>query len=91
MDADDAAAIEAMKKKVPQSVGDCYDMIEREMFIGPWVMGSDYSICDPYLFTVMQWMGGDGVDVARFPKIHQHLQRMSERPAVKIALSQESV
>ncbi|HTY56363.1 MAG TPA: glutathione S-transferase N-terminal domain-containing protein [Candidatus Binataceae bacterium] len=89
VDADDAAALAAMKKKVPQSVGDCYDLIEREMFIGPWVMGSDYTICDPYLFTVMQWMDGDGVDVSRYPKLQDHLRRMSERPAVKIALSQE--
>ncbi|HEX5600582.1 MAG TPA: glutathione S-transferase, partial [Hyphomicrobiaceae bacterium] len=35
--ADDPAAIEAMKKKVPQSVGACFELIEREMLKGPWV------------------------------------------------------
>jgi glutathione S-transferase len=39
VDADDAAAIVAMQKKVPQSVAECFDLIEREMFAGPWVMG----------------------------------------------------
>ena len=39
--ADDAAAIEAMKRKVPQTVGECFELIEREMFDGPWVMGDD--------------------------------------------------
>lgn len=37
--ADDPAALEAMKRKVPQSVGDCFALIEREMLAGPWVMG----------------------------------------------------
>jgi glutathione S-transferase len=87
--ADDAAAIEAMKKKVPQSVGDCFDLIEREMFAGPWVMGGDYSICDAYLYTIDRWLEGDGVDIARFPKVHEHFRRMEARPAVQRALSQQ--
>ena len=87
--ADDETAIAAMKKKVPQSVGECFDLIEREMFVGPWVMGDTYTISDPYLFTVAKWLEGDGVDPARFPKVHDHRQRMAERPAVKAALAEE--
>lgn len=87
--ADDAAAIEAMKKKVPQSVGDCFELIEREMFAGPWVMGDNYSICDAYLYTIDRWLEGDGVDIARFPKVHEHFRRMEARPAVQRALSQQ--
>jgi glutathione S-transferase len=45
--ADDPAAIEAMKKKVPQSVGACFDLIERKMFRGPWAMGENYTVADP--------------------------------------------
>jgi len=89
VDADDAAAIAAMRRKVPQSVAECFDLIEREMFAGPWVMGKDYTVCDPYLFTLAQWMEADGVDPARFPRVNGHLGRMSERPAVKRALEQE--
>ncbi len=33
--ADDPAAFEAMKKKVPQSIGACFEIIERRMFRGP--------------------------------------------------------
>lgn len=87
--ADDETAIEAMKKKVPQSVGDCFDLIEREMFVGPWVMGETYTICDPYLYTISRWLEGDGVDIARFPKVQDHFRRMEARPAVQRALSQQ--
>jgi glutathione S-transferase len=86
--ADDSAAIAAMRKKAPQSIGECFELIEREMLAGPWVMGERYTICDPYLFTVARWLEDDGVDPALFPKVRDHRQRMSERPAVQAALAQ---
>jgi glutathione S-transferase len=86
--ADDPAAIAAMQKKVPQSVAACYTLIERELQ-GPWVMGEAYSICDPYLFTLSQWLEGDGLDPNSFPKVLNHRRRMAERPAVRKALAEE--
>ena len=87
--ADDPVAIEAMKKKVPQSVGDCFEMIENELFAGPWVMGSDYSVADAYLYTLATWMEGDAVDPKRFPKVLDHRHRMEQRPAVQRVLAAE--
>src|SRR5882724_3716733 len=87
---DDAAAIETMKKKVPQAVGECFALIEREMFVGPWVMGKDYTVADGYLFTLTQWLGGDGVDINKTPKIAEHFRRVGERPAVRKAIADET-
>ena len=87
---DDAAAIETMKKKVPQTVGECFALIEREMFAGPWVMGKDYTVCDGYLYTLSQWLAGDGVDIGKTPKIAEHFQRVGERPAVRKAVADET-
>jgi glutathione S-transferase len=87
--ADDASAIEAMKRKVPETMAACFDMIESKMFQGPWVMGESYSICDPYLFTIGQWLEGDGVDPSRFPKFRAHRERMSERAAVRKVVAEE--
>ncbi len=87
---DDAAAIETMKQKVPQTVGECFALIEREMFVGPWVMGKDYGVCDAYLFTLSQWLGADGVDINKTPKIAEHFRRVGERPAVRKAVADET-
>lgn len=87
--ADDPAAIEAMKRKVPENVGECFALIERDMLKGPWVMGEAYTIADPYLFTVAGWMESDGIDINRFPKLRDHRNRMAERPAVKRALAEQ--
>ncbi|HKX37963.1 MAG TPA: glutathione S-transferase family protein [Burkholderiales bacterium] len=87
--ADDPAALEAMKKKVPQSVGECFGLIEREMLRGPWVMGDAYTVCDMYLFTLAQWLEADGVDLARLPRVAGHRRRMSENPVVARAIAAE--
>jgi glutathione S-transferase len=87
--ADDPAAIAAMQRKVPQSVSEAFALIERELLRGPWVMGGAYSICDPYLFTLAQWLEADGVDLARLPRVAEHRARMAEHPAVRKAIAQE--
>lgn len=90
VDADDKAAIAAMQRKVPESVGAGFELIERGMLKGPWVMGDQYTVCDPYLFTLAQWLEKDGVDPARIPRVIDHRRRMSERPSVKKAIAEET-
>ena len=87
--ATEQSSFDDMKRKVPESVAACFQLIETEMLAGPWVMGDAYTICDPYLFTIAGWMAGDGVDPARFPKVQEHHRRMAERPAVRRALAAE--
>ena len=87
---DDAQAIEAIRKKVPQTVGESFELIEREMLKGPWVLGERFSICDMYLFTLAQWLEGDGVDPNRFPKVADHRRRMSADPVVVRVLAAQN-
>ncbi len=81
--ADDASALQAMKAKVAQNMTDCFDWIERELLRGPWVMGKDFSVGDPYLFTLTIWLTQNGVELARFPRVADHYQRMLALPAVQ--------
>jgi len=91
VDAEDAHSIAAMKRKVPESVAACYELIERGMLKGPWVMGARYTICDPYLFTIAEWLEGDGIEPARFPRVIDHRRRVGERAATRKAIAQERV
>ena len=77
-----------MKRKVPETMAACFALIEREMLKGPWVMGEQYTICDPYLYAIELWLDGDGVDLATLPKVAAHRKRMEERPAVQKVLAQ---
>jgi glutathione S-transferase len=78
-----------MKRFVPKSVGAAFALIEHKMLRGPWVMGEAYTVCDAYLFTLAEWLEGDGVDLSALPRVLDHRKRMSERPAVRRAIQEE--
>ena len=86
---DETTEIEAMQRGVPKAVGESFALVEREMLKGPWVMGERYTICDPYLFTLAQWLEADGVDPATIPRVIDHRRRMSDRATVKKAIAEE--
>ena len=89
--ADEPEAQAAMQRKVPQNMTECFNLIESHYLPkadqGPWVMGEQYTVADGYLFTIGTWLKSDGVDIASFPKVFAHTQRMLERPAVQRALA----
>ena len=86
---DDPAVIEALKAKVPQNMAEHFAYLETR-FHGPWAVGADYSVADPYLFVLAGWLGSGGVDIAAFPRIADHHARMLNRPAVQRALAIQS-
>ena len=85
---DDAAVVENLKIKVPQTMTDCAVLVENEYLTGHWVMGAQYTVADGYLYTIENWFEGDGVDMAQFPKIMAHRAAMNGRAAVKRVLAQ---
>ena len=84
------AAIEAMKRNAPGNMADCFQLIEDQFFEGPWVMGEPFTVADPYLFTITRWLKFHQIDSARYPRVHDHLGRMRDRPAVRAALEAEA-
>ena len=84
--ANEQSSFEDMKRKVPETMAACIQLIEEGMLEGPWVAGADFSIADPYLFTISSWLESDGVDPKRFPRVLDHRNRMAARPAVQRVL-----
>ena len=68
---------------------ECFELIEHKLLKGPWIMGEQYTICDPYLFTIGTWIEGDGVDTTKLPRVMEHRKRMLARPAVQKAVAAE--
>ena len=85
--ANDQSSFDDMKQKVPETMAAAMELIEFEMFEGPWVMGETYTIADPYLFTMARWLEGDGVDINVLPRIKDHMERMSTLESVKRAMA----
>ncbi len=87
--ADDPAAWEELKRKSPEVIDACFRLMEAELVSGPWAIGDAYTVADPYLFTITQWLRVHDLDVTGYPKIAAHHQRMLERPAVQAVLAAE--
>lgn len=85
--ADDEHAIAAMQAKMPRNMRDGFSEIEHHYLAGPWVLGERFSLADIYLFVVAGWLASDGVDIAEFPKVAAHHERILARPTVQEALA----
>lgn len=83
------SSFEDMRRKVPANETECFALIEAEYLQGPWVMGEQYTVADGYLFTLADWLEDDGVDSRQFPRVHEHRERVRERPAVWKVLAEQ--
>ena len=80
---DDRVAIASMTAKVPENVGNCFQLIDEKMITGPWVLGEHFSICDAYLYTLTRWLERDGVERAQLPNVNFHFQKMEKRSSIQ--------
>jgi glutathione S-transferase len=81
--ADQQSSFDDMLAKVPETMAICAAFVEAECLKGDYTCGDTLSIADPYLFIVCNWLEGDGVTVANYPKIEAFLARMEGRDSVK--------
>ena len=91
--ADSDAAKADMKAKVAGNLAAQLQLVEERFADGrDWVLGTNYSVSDPYLYVFTRWLDREGAGgIARFPKLAAHRARMQARPAVKLALEQEGL
>ena len=80
--ADQEASRADMTAKVSQTMTDSCTYIEENVLTGPFVMGTELTIADPYLYVVCSWLEGDGVTVEDFPKIMAFRDAMRSRASV---------
>ncbi len=62
-----------------------------ERLEGGFLMGSKFSAPDAYLFTLLNWVPMLKKDLAAWPQLQDFVKRVSERPAVKAAMSAEGI
>ena len=55
-----------------------------------YLMG-DYTVADAYLYTVLRWAPGLGINLSPWPVLKDYMERIAARPAVKTALKEEGL
>jgi len=81
--ADNQASWQDMTAKVPETMTASSAYIETCCLQGPFVLGNTFSLADPYLFTICNWLRNDGVDLSAFGGLSAYLRTMEARPSVK--------
>lgn len=65
--------------------------VDGELAGKAFVMGSDYSVADAYLFTVTNWAKPMAIDLAPYPNLLAWRERVAARPAVQAAMKAEGL
>jgi glutathione S-transferase len=81
--ADNQSSFDDMQAKVPQTMATCAAYVEDQILRGDFVLGDRFSIADPYLFVVCNWLEGDNVNVSNYPKIQKFMTAMETRASVR--------
>ena len=65
--------------------------VDSELAGKQYLMGEQFSVADPYLFTVTNWPARVGVDISGFANLAAFRERMAARPAVQAAMRHEGL
>jgi glutathione S-transferase len=58
---------------------------------GPFLMGDQFTVADPYLFVCLNWTQLGPVDLTKWPALIEFQRRIAARPAVQAALDAETL
>ena len=58
---------------------------------GPWLLGAQYTVLDPYAFMLCRWARGFAKPARTWPLLGAYLQRMLARPAVQRMIATEGL
>ena len=68
-----------------------FDFVNAELEGRHYLTGSQYSVADAYLFTILRWTAFMHIDLSPWPALAALRQRVAARPAVRQALQVEGL
>lgn len=91
--ADDAAAIAQVKAHAEAKVGAMVEQLDIELARhgGPWLLGANFGVLDPYAFVLCRWTRGFERPARERTHIRPWLDRVLARPATQRAFEREGL
>ena len=85
------ASSEESKQAARDVVAKKFDFAEQRLGNGPYLMGEQLTVADPYLFAIVGWTGMHGIDLSRWPGLTAFANTMRQRPSVRLVLEAEGL
>ena len=79
---------DSIKRKASEDIDSAFELLEKELGDGPFLLGEEYSVIDPYLLMLIYWHEQPQVLLARCPKLKRLCETVRQRPAVERIWSQ---
>lgn len=79
------------KEIATASVRKSYDYVSGKLSDRPFLTGDRFTVADAYLFTILNWHGFIGLDLAAWPVLKDFHERVAARPAVVKAMAEEGL
>lgn len=81
--ADEQSSIDDMKRKMPQRMAECAAHLEEYLPSLPFPVGQFAVVSDAYLYMVLTWLKGDGVDIENYPRLAAFQHQMNTHASVQ--------
>jgi glutathione S-transferase len=65
--------------------------LEKALGTKPFLLGTQFCVADAYLYVVLSWTSRVGIDLAQWPNLKAHNERVGGRPSVVAALNAEGL
>jgi glutathione S-transferase len=74
-----------------QKLKDAFDFVAARLEGKAFLMGTQFTIADAYLYTTLRWHKGINFDLSNWPVLLDYMQRIALRPKVQATLMAEGL
>lgn len=82
---------EESKAKARVDLAPRFDYLAERVNGKTFLMGAQFTVADAYLFTILRWSEGCGIDMTKWPKLMGYFETIQNRPSVQNALKTEGI
>ncbi len=65
--------------------------LDKSLGSKPFLLGTQFCVADAYLYVVLSWTRGVGIDLAQWPALKSHNERVGKRPSAVAARKAEGL
>ena len=87
----DASSPDSVKAATVAKLAKRIAWVAQQLDTKPYTLGEQFSVADAYLFTILNWCRGVGIDLNDWPVLAAYQKRVAARPAVREAMRVEGL
>jgi glutathione S-transferase len=80
---------DALRDAQKKRLGDRFAFVDAQLDGHDYLMPHGFTVADAYLFTVLTWAPGVGLDLDPWRKLRSYMERVKNRPAVAATMAKE--